>query len=89
MYIKQLIESVKVCDFDEVLAALDNGADVNVHELADGWTPLHTAVFNDCDELVELLLLHGANVDAAAKVPYHHQNRCVCPYTIGQCDNFV
>lgn len=42
---------------------LENGADPNV-ATTDGMTPLHFAVMQNAPELVEMLLTHGARIDA-------------------------
>ncbi len=45
---------------------LENGADVNsalISKNAAGWTALHFAAINGDTELVEYLILHGANVN--------------------------
>jgi ankyrin repeat protein len=54
-----------------VLELINKGADVNAHDsgisgIAVGWTPLHKAVMNKAKATVQLLLEHGADVNARA-----------------------
>jgi len=46
---------------------LEYGADVNVREQEDGWTPLHFASFYGALEVAHLLLEYGADVEAKDK----------------------
>ena len=50
-------------DLAAVQVELDNGEKINVKDM-DNWTPLHIAVRFDHEELVELLIANGANVNA-------------------------
>lgn len=56
-----LIEAVKKGAMEQVQQLLEGGADVNFQEEEGGWAPLHNAVQNYREGLVELLLHHGAD----------------------------
>jgi hypothetical protein len=54
-----------ISEFTEFL--LKKGADVNIEDGGDGWTPLHWAVFRHHPEMVKLLIENGARVDVVDK----------------------
>nr|KAF6397850.1 ribonuclease L [Rousettus aegyptiacus] len=56
-----LIKAVKDEDIERVQQLLDMGADVNFQDEDGGWTPLHNAVNNSTEDIVDLLLHHGAD----------------------------
>ncbi|XP_003785845.1 2-5A-dependent ribonuclease [Otolemur garnettii] len=56
-----LIKAVKERDVELVQQLLERGADVNFQEEEGGWTPLHNAVQINREDLVDLLLGHGAD----------------------------
>jgi len=61
-------------DKEEALKLIEEGMDVNVKN-KDGMTPLHTAAINGKGEVVELLIQHGAIVNAVDNVkntPLHY-----------------
>ncbi|ELW70899.1 2-5A-dependent ribonuclease [Tupaia chinensis] len=56
-----LIEAVQRKDVKLVQQLLERGTDVNFQEEEGGWTPLHNAVQQNREDIVELLLDHGAD----------------------------
>ena len=50
-------------DIERMRDLLNAGADINVHNPAGGWTPLHEASFANNVDAVKFLLDNGANVD--------------------------
>ncbi|KAM5295485.1 2-5A-dependent ribonuclease isoform 2-T4 [Glossophaga mutica] len=56
-----LIEAVKERDITRVQQLLEEGADVNFHGEEGGWSPLHNAVKIEREDIVHLLLRHGAD----------------------------
>lgn len=56
-----LIKAVKDEDIERVRQLLDMGADVNFQDEDGGWTPLHNAVNISREDIVDLLLRHGAD----------------------------
>ncbi|XP_037681141.1 2-5A-dependent ribonuclease [Choloepus didactylus] len=56
-----LIEAVQKRNIQLVQNLLERGADVNFQEVDGGWTPLHNAVQLGSEDMVELLLQHGAD----------------------------
>ncbi|XP_057363920.1 2-5A-dependent ribonuclease [Manis pentadactyla] len=56
-----LIEAVRKEDVKLIQQLLERGADVNFQESHSGWTPLHNAVQNSREDIVSLLLHHGAD----------------------------
>jgi len=57
-----LLDDVKHGNIEAVKQHLANGANVNAKD--DGWTPLHNAAGYSTKEMVELLILNGANVNS-------------------------
>ncbi|XP_077619361.1 2-5A-dependent ribonuclease isoform X2 [Crocuta crocuta] len=57
----QLMKAVIKEDIKLVQQLLEGGADVNFQEKEWGWSPLHTAVQNGQEDIVDLLLRYGAN----------------------------
>ncbi|XP_039108935.1 2-5A-dependent ribonuclease isoform X2 [Hyaena hyaena] len=57
----QLMKAVTKEDIKLVQQLLEGGADVNFQEKEWGWSPLHTAVQNGQEDIVDLLLRYGAN----------------------------
>ncbi|XP_029791111.1 2-5A-dependent ribonuclease isoform X2 [Suricata suricatta] len=57
----QLMKAVKKEDIKLVQQLLEGGADVNFQEKEWGWSPLHNAVQNGQEDIVDLLLHYGAN----------------------------
>ena len=52
-------------NLDEIVELLINaGANVNTSNGADGWTPLHTAASASKCNMMMMLILHGANIEA-------------------------
>ncbi|CAK9297990.1 unnamed protein product [Gordionus sp. m RMFG-2023] len=58
-----LLEAASRNDLDEVRELLESGIDPNVSN-ADGLTALHQCCIDDYYQMVELLLLHGADINA-------------------------
>ncbi|XP_053461707.1 2-5A-dependent ribonuclease isoform X2 [Nycticebus coucang] len=56
-----LIKAVRKGDVKLVQQLLERGADVNFQEEEGGWTPLHNAVQINREDIVDLLLGHGAD----------------------------
>lgn len=56
-----LIEAVREGDINRVQQLLEEGADVNFQEEEGGWSPLHNAVKMRREDIVRLLLGHGAD----------------------------
>uniref|UniRef100_A0A2K6UYH1 2-5A-dependent ribonuclease n=1 Tax=Saimiri boliviensis boliviensis TaxID=39432 RepID=A0A2K6UYH1_SAIBB len=56
-----LIEAVRKGDVGLVQQLLEGGANVNFQEEEGGWSPLHNAVQMSREDIVDLLLLHGAD----------------------------
>ncbi|KAF5916688.1 hypothetical protein HPG69_005483 [Diceros bicornis minor] len=56
-----LIKAVTEGDIELAHQLLERGADVNFQEEQGGWSPLHNAVQNCREDIVELLLHHGAD----------------------------
>ncbi|XP_015441786.1 2-5A-dependent ribonuclease isoform X2 [Pteropus alecto] len=56
-----LIKAVKEGDIKLVQQLLDKGADVNFQDEDGGWTPLLNAVETSEEDIVDLLLRHGAD----------------------------
>ncbi|XP_012495422.1 PREDICTED: 2-5A-dependent ribonuclease [Propithecus coquereli] len=56
-----LIKAVGKEDVQMVQQLLERGADVNFQEESGGWTALHNAVQTGREDIVELLLHHGAD----------------------------
>lgn len=70
---QELFSATTIGDIHKVRAAITKGADVNAND--DGDTPLHMAVMCRCENVVDFLMEHGANVDAKAadgKTPLHY-----------------
>lgn len=69
---QNLLEAVKSRNYlqdkkiNDVLVALENGANVNVKD-KDGWTPLHWAASRGLNETCNILIQHGANVKVRDK----------------------
>ncbi|XP_028386819.1 2-5A-dependent ribonuclease [Phyllostomus discolor] len=56
-----LIKAVREGDKERVQQLLEDGADVNFHGEEGGWSPLHNAVKMRREDIVHLLLRHGAD----------------------------
>lgn len=56
-----LIKAVRTKDIERVQQLLEGGADANFQEEEWGWTPLLNAVQGGSEDIVELLLQHGAD----------------------------
>lgn len=56
-----LLKAVQHKKIELVQELLDRGADVNFQEKVGGWTPLHTAVQDSSEDIVDLLLRYGAD----------------------------
>lgn len=54
-----LILSVSAIDYD---IDIYTGVDVDIHSLTDGATPLYWAVGRGYNEVIDILIAHGANV---------------------------
>lgn len=70
LYSNALLRAAAAGDTDAVTAALQAGADVNVHQTgtyAAGYTPLHVAAEKGHLEVVRTLIQNGAVVDAGDK----------------------
>ena len=52
------------CKAENVIMLLGSGADLNTSETVSGMTPLHKAAQNGCLQVCELLIRHGAEMDA-------------------------
>jgi ankyrin repeat protein len=73
-----LIEAVQKKKVNRLQQLLERGADVNVGEEKGGWTPLHNAVQQGSEDMVELLLRYGAN-------PHQRKKNGATPFiTAGQ-----
>lgn len=73
-----LLEAASRGDFEEVKRMLDYGADPNLAN-DDGLTALHQACIDECDDIAELLVEHGANIDAEDRelwTPLHASAAC-------------
>lgn len=58
---EMLTQAVQEADIEQVRQLLERGADANFQEEEWGWSPLHSAVQMDSEDLVALLLKHGAD----------------------------
>lgn len=56
------VHAIESSDMPALLAAVENGAYVNIHNAA-GWTPLIFATAMNNEEAVQFLLRHGAEAD--------------------------
>jgi len=56
----ELQVAVRNNDVEAVKAAIEEGADVNVHD-EEGWTPLMWAALHQSLDMVQLVIRHGAN----------------------------
>jgi len=65
-------EAAEAGNIEAVKQHLDGGAHVNAKS-ESGWTPLHTAAARGHKEIVELLIVEGADVNAGDKIitPLH------------------
>ncbi|PFX15664.1 protein phosphatase 1 regulatory subunit 16A-like [Stylophora pistillata] len=73
-----LLEAASRGDCDEVKRMLDYGVDPNLAN-DDGLTALHQACIDECDEIAELLVGYGANIDAEDRelwTPLHASAAC-------------
>lgn len=73
-----LLEAASRGDCDEVKKMLDYGVDPNLAN-DDGLTALHQACIDECDEIAELLVGYGANIDAEDRelwTPLHASAAC-------------
>jgi uncharacterized protein len=59
-----LFDAASAGDIDEVTRLLTAGADVNAREGRDGATPLHAAALASQPAMAEVLIAHGADVNA-------------------------
>jgi len=62
----ELVRAVEVGDISKVRNIISTGADVNC--ISNGWSALHMAADHGDGELVLLLLDHGADIEAQAKI---------------------
>lgn len=51
----------------DIQLLINNSAKVNFQQDCDGWTPLHCAVFQGREEVVQRLYEHGVNLDTQTK----------------------
>uniref|UniRef100_A0A8C3XBA8 Ribonuclease L n=1 Tax=Catagonus wagneri TaxID=51154 RepID=A0A8C3XBA8_9CETA len=58
---EMLTKAVQEEDIERVRQLLERGVDANFQEEEWGWSPLHSAVQMDSEDLVDLLLKHGAD----------------------------
>jgi ankyrin repeat protein len=74
LLVGDLIAAVIGGDINEVRSLLDGGADPNVRDAEEGWTPLHHAVYQGFKDIAALLIERGARVDEldlAGETPLH------------------
>lgn len=64
--VSRIMEAIVNRDCHKLLRAIDYGANVNVYMDMHKYTPLHYAVLTNFREGVELLVKHGANINAPA-----------------------
>jgi len=76
-----LIVAAQLGDIDRVRLALAEGADVNTQD-ENGGTALHWAVFYEYGDIVELLLMHGAN-------PYIKDKNGISPVDVARINKKV
>lgn len=62
-----LIDAIRSCQLEQVAAYLLAGADPNTVEDDECVTPLHHAAQFDCTDIVELLIIAGANIFAETR----------------------
>lgn len=70
LYSHALLRATAKGDLDAVNAAINNGADINIHQsgtFSEGYTPLHVAAEKGHLEIVKTLIKNGAVVDARNK----------------------
>lgn len=60
----ELLDCAKDADIERAKAVLAQGADVNTHDDAPGWTPIVHAAIHGHLEMVKWLLANGAQVDS-------------------------
>ena len=68
LWIAAYLDLVEIAEF-----LIDQGADLNVRDLAQGYTPLHLAVSNNSVEMIKALVTNGADiliVDANGDKPF-------------------
>ena len=58
-----LFKSVKEGEYENVLLAIEEGADINAFD-SEKWTPLHYALESGYDEITALLIDRGADINA-------------------------
>src|SRR5712675_1585176 len=60
----KLLVNASVLSTNEVLRLLNQGADVNMRSISTfGWTPLISAIYHRKEEVVDLLMARGADVN--------------------------
>ena len=62
-----MYDAAEVGNIDAVKQHLAAGTDVNARD-KDGWTPLHPASYEGHQEIVELLIAQGADVNARVEL---------------------
>ena len=65
---EQMVSAAFEGNAADVMAFLDQGADVNAEGKYSGWTPLMLAARKGDTKLVRLLIAHGANLDAKSRI---------------------
>lgn len=60
-----LLQAARAGQYERVVAAISDGADANAYD-SMGWTALHHASIYGLDRMCQVLLDHGADVDARA-----------------------
>ncbi|WP_339045992.1 ankyrin repeat domain-containing protein [Candidatus Mesenet endosymbiont of Agriotes lineatus] len=82
----ELIKAVNSKNIKEVKSLLDKGEDPNVE--CDTWTPIHHAASSLREDIVELLIRYGANINGicnSSRIPLH---TAICyPCTFGWSGN--
>ncbi|NPA12901.1 MAG: hypothetical protein GXO45_02815 [Aquificae bacterium] len=78
---QMLIVYTQLGDIDRVKLAIAKGADVNAQD-ENGGTALHWAVFYEYEDIVKLLLMHGAN-------PYIKDKNGITPIDVARINRKV